>query len=181
MNDTDKRRVLVGRIGAAHGVRGEVRVRSFTDDPMALGAYGPLATGDGRTLTVAAARPAKGMLVVRFAEVADRERAEALNGSDLFVPRSALPAPDKEEYYHADLIGLPVFDAEDRPLGVVAAMPDFGAGPLLEIAGDDGETAFVPFTRAAVPVIDLAGGRIVVDRPGEVAVNNTGIGEIQEG
>ncbi len=166
----DDNRVLVGRIGAAHGLRGELRVKSFTDDPMALGAYGPLQTGDGRTLTVAAARPAKGVLVVRFAEIADRDQADALIGADLYVSRAALPAAGQDEYYHADLIGLAAVDPAGNRVGTVAAVPDFGAGPLLEIASERGETEFVPFTRATVPVVDISGGRLVIDRPGEIEV-----------
>jgi 16S rRNA processing protein RimM len=163
--------VLIGRIGAPHGIRGEMRVKSFTDDPLALGAYGPLQAADGRQFTVKSARPANKMLVVRFAEVADRNAAEALTGVELFVPRSVLPAiSDDDEYYFADLIGLAVVDTDDRPVGTVAAIPDFGAGTLLEIAPQSGDTLFVPFTKAAVPVVDIAGGRIVIDPPDEIEV-----------
>ncbi|MHA1190260.1 MAG: ribosome maturation factor RimM [Alphaproteobacteria bacterium] len=163
--------VLVGRIGAPHGIGGALRVKSFTDDPLALGAYGPLQSNDGRQFTVKSARPAKTMLVVRFAEVADRDAAEALTGIELFVPRSVLPAvSDDDEFYFADLIGLAVVDTGDRQVGTVVAVPDFGAGTLLEIAPQSGDTLFVPFTMAAVPVVDIAGRRIVIDPPDEIEV-----------
>lgn len=170
MADTGARRVVVGRIGAAHGIRGEVRVKSFTAVPLDLAAYGPLEAAGGRRFTIEAARPAGAspdMLVVRFAGIGDRNQAEALNGTDLTVPRERLPEPDDDEFYHADLIGLDAVTPAGVPLGTVVAVPNYGAGDLLEIAPPKGPTLLVPFTRAAVPEIDLAAGRVVVDPPPE--------------
>jgi 16S rRNA processing protein RimM len=161
-------RVCVARIGAAHGIAGEVRLFAFTADPMAVTRYGPLLSEDGgQTLVVAAARPGKGFLVARFAGIADRSAAERLCNLNLYVPRERLPAPDEPEtYYHADLIGLVVDGIDGACLGTVAAVHDFGAGDLLEVAPAGGGQAFLlPFTRAAVPVVDLAGRRLVADPP----------------
>jgi 16S rRNA processing protein RimM len=156
--------VLMAVIGAPHGVKGELRVRSFTGDPMALGDYGALVAGDGRRFTVAAIRPQKDVVVVRFAEVADRTAAEALTGTELFVDRSALPAGlDQDEFYVADLVGLAVEDLEGRSLGRVSAVHNFGGGDIVEIVGEGRGTVMVPFTVAAVPAVDLKAGRLVVD------------------
>ncbi len=163
---------MVGRIGAAHGIKGEVRVKTFTAVPLDLAAYSPLEAADGRRFTVSAARPAGAspdMLVVRFAGVNDRNAAEALTGLDLTVPRERLPEPDADEFYHADLIGLAAVTPDGAPLGTVVAVPNYGAGDLLEIAPSRGATLLVPFTRAVVPEIDVAAGRVTVDPPPEVA------------
>lgn len=162
------RLVQIGVIGAAHGVRGELRVKSFTGDPMALKRYGAMRDeAGGRSFTVETARALKDdMLVVRFKGVATREAAEALTGVGLFMARDALPASDDDEFYHADLIGLRVETTDGTPLGEVVAMHDFGAGDLLEIRlADDRRTVYLPFTFAAVPTIDIAGGRVVVTPP----------------
>lgn len=152
-------------IGAAQGLRGEVRVKTFTDDPMALGDYGPLTTRDGRIFTVRQLRPVKNVVVARFAEVTDRNAAEALNGTALFVDRAALPAElDEEEYYHADLIGLAAIDETGASLGTIGALHNFGAGDILEITLVDGGSALVPFTRAAVTSVDLAAKLVRFDR-----------------
>ncbi len=169
---TDEARwVLVAHIGAAHGIKGEVRVKSFTAAPLDLAGYSPLEAADGRRFIVKAARPAGAspdMLVVRFQGVDDRNAAEALNGLDLSVPRERLPAPEADEFYHADLIGLEAVTPEGAPLGTVIAVPNYGAGDLLEIAPPRGLSLLVPFTRAAVPEIDLAAGRVTVVPPVEV-------------
>jgi 16S rRNA processing protein RimM len=160
--------VLIGRVGAAHGVRGEVRMKSFTGDPMSAGAYGPLAAADGRVLEIAALRPAPGAtgtLIVRFKGIDDRSAAEALTGTDLSVPRDRLPPPEDDDYYHADLIGLEAVSVSGEPIGTVIAVPNYGAGDLIEVAPPRGEPVLIPFTRAAVPEVDIAGGRIVVDPP----------------
>jgi 16S rRNA processing protein RimM len=162
--------VLVARIGAAHGIRGEVRVKAFTADPAALAGYGPLEAPDGRSFEIEALRPAAGtspdMLVVRFRGVRDRNAAEALNGLDLSVPRDRLPAPDTaDDFYHADLIGLEAVTIDGARLGTIVAVPNYGAGDLLEIAPAAGATLLVPFTRAVVPEVDIAAGRVVVDPP----------------
>ena len=168
-------RVLLGAVIGAHGLKGEVRVKTFTSDPDALGAYGPLTTNDGRRLAVVALRAGKlGEVVVRFDSVADRDAAEALKGRELFVPRAALPKPEADEFYHADLIGLCAVTADGAEIGTVAAVHDFGAGDILELqpkAG--GSTIMVPFTAAFVPSVDIAGGRIVV-APLEDAPGNRG-------
>jgi 16S rRNA processing protein RimM len=161
-------RVCVARIGAAHGIAGEVRLFTFTADPMAVTHYGPLQSEDGeQTLAIATARPGKGFLVARFAGIADRSAAERLCHVELYVPRERLPAPDEPEtYYHADLIGLVVDGTDGARLGTVAAVHDFGAGDLLEVAPAGGGQAFLlPFTRAVVPVVDLAARRLVADPP----------------
>jgi 16S rRNA processing protein RimM len=162
-------RIILAVIGAPHGVKGEVRVKCFGADPLALGEYGPLTTTDGRTLSVDALRPLKGDLVVaRFREIADRSAAERLNGAELTVLRSALPAEDDADtFYHADLIGLRAETADGAELGTVAAIYDFGAGDVIELRGEAG-TRVLPFTKAVVPVVDVAGGRVVVALPDEI-------------
>jgi 16S rRNA processing protein RimM len=155
-------RVLVAQIGAAHGVRGEVRLRAFTADPLAVKAYGPLETEDGTVLTIETLRPQKDVLVVRFAGVTDRNAAERLRNQNLYVPRARLPAPEPGEFYHADLIGLAAEASDGRALGTVIALHNFGAGDLIEVKPPDGVAVMLPFTEAAVPVVDIAAGRIVV-------------------
>lgn len=158
-------RVLLGAVIGAHGIKGEVRVKTFTADPDALGAYGPLATNDGRRLAVVALRAAKpGEAVVRFEGVADRDAAEALKGRELFVPRDALPAPEADEFYHADLIGVAVEDSSNTALGRVRAMHNFGAGDMMEIETPSGETEFVPFNASVVKKVELP-TRIVIEPP----------------
>jgi 16S rRNA processing protein RimM len=160
--------VCVGRIGAPHGVRGEVNLWSFTADPLAVTQYGPLESADGaRSFEIEALRPGKSCLVARFAGITDRSAAEQLNNIELFVQRERLPSPDAaDEFYHADLIGLAVVDIEGVELGRVVAVQNFGAGDLLEIepiAG--GDTVLLPFTEAVVPAVDIAGGRLVANPP----------------
>jgi 16S rRNA processing protein RimM len=163
------RLTLVARIGAAHGIRGEVRVKAFTQNPAELAGYGPLASADGRSFAIDAARPAAGtspdMLVVQFRGIGTRNAAEALNGLELFVPRERLGQPDADEYFHADLIGLDAVTISGETLGTVIRVENYGAGDLLEIAPRRGETLLVPFTRLVVPEVDLAGGRVVIDPP----------------
>jgi 16S rRNA processing protein RimM len=159
-----KNPVLMGVIGAAHGIRGEVRVKSFTQDPLALADYGPLSTQDGRTFTIADIRPAKTVVVARFKEVRDRDAAEALAGTELFVERALLPQDlDEDEFYYADLIGLEIRDLEGAAIGKVAAVHDFGAGDIIEMRGTSGGSVMIPFTRTAVPTVALKDGHIVVD------------------
>jgi 16S rRNA processing protein RimM len=162
-------RIVVARIGAAHGIRGEVRLKSFTGDPLAVRGYGPLEAEDGRAFAITAARPAAGtssdMLVVSLRGISSRNEAEALNGLELSVPRERLPKADEDEFYHADLIGLDAVGTDGATLGTVIAVQNFGAGDLLEIAPPRGPTILVPFTRTAVPEIDIAGKRLVVDPP----------------
>jgi len=151
-------------IGAPHGVKGEVRVKAFTGDPEAIGDYGPLFGPDGRIFEIAKARPAKAGVVVRFAGVADREAAAALTGTPLFIDRSALPEDlDEEEFYHADLIGLDVRDSVGAALGRIVAVHDFGGGDVLELKLKDGRSVMIPFTRSAVPQVDISGGFARID------------------
>jgi 16S rRNA processing protein RimM len=158
--------VCVARIGAAHGVRGEVRLWPFTADPLAVTQYGPLQSEDGRTFEIEAVRPAKDFLVARIKNVSDRTAAERLCNIELFVPRDRLPALGEEEFYHADLIGLAVENESGAVLGTIAAVHNFGAGDLLELRpAMGGDTVMVPFTEATVPLIDLAYGRVVMVPP----------------
>ncbi len=160
--------VLLGIIGAAHGVKGEVRIKSYTADPLDIGAYGPLTAFDGRRFEVASVRSAKDVVVARLKGVDDRNAAETLNGTQLFVDRSVLPEPEEEdEFLHADLIGLRAETAEGAALGRVSAIHNFGGGDAVEIQPARGPSLMLPFTKAAVPVIDIAGGRIVVVPPAE--------------
>ena len=150
-------------IGAAHGIKGEVRVKTFTGDPLALGDYGPLYASDGRAFEVADIRPANTVVVVRFKGVKDRNAAEALAGTELFVDRSALPDEEEDEFYHADLIGLAVKDDMGAVLGTVNAVHNFGADDILEVALAGRKTVLVPFSRAAVPEISVKGGFVRID------------------
>jgi 16S rRNA processing protein RimM len=159
-----EQRICVARLGAAHGVRGEVKLWSFTADPAAVVDYGPFETADGRMIEVEALRPAKDFFVARLKGVADRTAAEELRNVELFVPRARLPAPtDGDEFYHADLVGLAVVDTTGAALGSVVALHNFGAGDIIEVRrAESRDTVMLPFTQAAVPEIDLAAGRIVV-------------------
>jgi 16S rRNA processing protein RimM len=166
--------VLVGRIGAAHGIRGEVRLVSFTENPKAVADHGPLSDSSGaRHFQIAALRSMKGNLfIARFTGVATRDAAEALNNLDLYVPRATLPVAGDEEFYHADLIGLTAVDSAGAEIGRVLNVLNFGGGDILEIAPTDGgETLMLPFTKACVPTIDLAQKRLVVIPPLEIEVS----------
>ena len=159
-------RVCVGAIAGAFGVRGEVRLKSFCTVPEDIAGYGTLTREDGSGgWQVRLTRPVAGGLGAHLSGVATREAAEALRGTTLWVPRSALPALPDDEFYHADLIGLPVFDPGGAPLGRVRAIFDHGAGDIVEVEGGASGTLLLPFTRAVVPTVDLAAGRIVADPP----------------
>ena len=162
-------RICVAQIGGAHGIRGEVKLKSFTADPLAVKDYGVLESEDGAaSFAIEALRPAKGYLVARLRGVRDRNAAEQLTNLRLFVPRERLPPPASDEFYHADLIGLAAVTAAGVEVGTVVAVHNFGAGDILELrppAG--GTTIMLPFTDAFVPRIDIAGGRIVVEPPEE--------------
>jgi 16S rRNA processing protein RimM len=161
--------ICIARIGAAHGVRGAVKLWTFTEDPLAVKAYGPLLTKDGaRSFEIATAREAKGHLVATLKGIATREDAERLNGLELYVAREKLPATDEDEYYHADLIGLAAVNAASEPIGRVTAIHNFGAGDIIEIAPAHGATMLLPFTNAVVPSVDLAAGRVVIELPDEI-------------
>jgi len=155
-------RVLLGVVAAPHGVRGLVRIKSFTEDPMALASYGPLSDEAGkkayRVETLSAAR---GAVLARIEGVADRTAAEALRGLRLYIERSALPGTGEREWYEADLIGLRAVGRDGRDWGKVMAFHDFGAGSVMELSGG----VMLPFTDEAVPEIDIEGSRVVVEPP----------------
>jgi 16S rRNA processing protein RimM len=161
--------ICVARIGAAHGVRGAVKLWTFTEDPLAVTRYGLLSTKDGaRQFEVAQAREARDHLVATFKGVTTRDDAERLNGLELYVARDRLPATDEDEYYHADLIGLAAVTAANEPLGEVIAIHNFGAGDIIEIAPPAGTSIMLPFSNAVVPTVDLAARRVVITLPQEI-------------
>jgi 16S rRNA processing protein RimM len=161
--------VCVARIGAAHGVRGAVKLWTFTEDPFAVKRYGPLSSKDGRRqFEIAQVREAKDHLVATFKGVATRDEAERLNGIELYVARDKLPATDEDEYYHTDLIGLAAVTTDGDALGRVLAIHNFGAGDIIEIAPLKGATMLLPFSNAVVPEVDIAGGRVVIKLPQEI-------------
>jgi 16S rRNA processing protein RimM len=160
------REVLLAAVIGAQGLKGAVKVKLFTETPEALPSYGPLRDSQGKKYEITAFRPGKpGEAVISFSGIADRDAAEALKGTELFVSRDALPATSEEEFYHADLIGLEAQDSEGRVLGKVSAVHNFGAGDVVEILRPDGDNVLLAFTRETVPTIDIAGGRIVVAVP----------------
>lgn len=165
----DANLILVGQVGGAFGVRGEVKVTTFTAEPMALTAYGALLRADGSPgLTLISARPDKKGVVGRAKEVSNREQADALRGLKLYIPRDRLPEPDEDEFYLTDLVGLEARDAADVVVGTVRAVQNFGADDMLEIApAEGGQTWYLPFTREAAPDIRIGEGWMRVVRPVE--------------
>ena len=162
-------RVCLGVITGAHGVRGLVRLKSFTAKPEAVADYGPLEDEAGaRRFDLVVQSRAKGHLIASIDGVSDRDAAEGLRGVHLYVDRAALPEPDEpEEFYHADLIGLAVETADGQAYGAVRTVEDFGAGDVIEIELAAGGAVALPFTRAIFPLVDLPNGRLVVDPPEE--------------
>jgi 16S rRNA processing protein RimM len=162
-------RVCVGQFAGAHGVRGLVRIRSFTEEPMAVASYGPVEDESGaQRFEIHAKSMAKGNVVAEIDGIADREAAQRLNGMRLYVARDRLPALEEEDdFYQADLIGCAVVDLAGAPLGTVKDVHDFGAGCLLEVARPDAPALLVPFTEAVVPVVDMAQRRLTIDPPVE--------------
>lgn len=160
-------RVCVGVIAGSFGVRGEVRLKSFCAEPSSIGDYGPLATEDGtRQFKVTIARPVKGGFGARLSGVSTKEAADALKGVRLYANRASLPDLADDEYYHSDLLGLEVRDTGGVLLGKITSVHDHGAGDLLEVSGAlVGSSVLIPFTREAVPTVDLTLGRVVVDLP----------------
>lgn len=168
------RDVLLGVVIGAQGLKGEVKVKTFTQSPDKLGAYGPLHTKDGKRFRATFLRETKDGAVVALEGVNGRTAAEALKGVELFVPRTALPKEDADEFYHADLIGLRAEDTEGRAMGTVRALHNFGAGNVIELVRDDGDEVFLPFTREVAQQIDIEGGRIVIAAPEEVEAGEKG-------
>ncbi len=180
--------VCLGVIAGAHGLEGLVRIKSFTEKPADIGAYGPLFDAAGeRQFALSVTGRAKGVVLARIEGVRDRTQAEALKGTRLYLPRAALPAPAADEYYYADLVGLTVELADGTVVGTVRGVENFGAGDVLDVAtrppsrsatGAGGAVVAVPFTRATEPVVDRDGGRIVVKpMPGLFAAEDDGAGE----
>lgn len=162
----DNDRVLLGEIGAAQGLKGEVRLRSYTQDPAAIARYGALDDEHGGKIEIESLRVTPKALIARIKGVTTRNAAEALNGTRLYVARSRLPKRDEEEWFHSDLIGLAAVDDQGEPVGTVVAVQNFGAGDLIEVKpAKGGPTVLVPFTREAVPEVDVEGGRLTLVPP----------------
>jgi 16S rRNA processing protein RimM len=160
------KRLCVGVVAGAHGISGGVRIKSFTAVPTDVGAYGPLLDESGaQAFVLRVTGEQKGVVLAKLDGVTTREAAEALKGLRLHIERDRLPPASDEEYYHADLVGLAAELADGTAFGTIGAVWDFGAGPSLEIERPVGGSVMVPFTRAAVPVVDLAAGRVVLDPP----------------
>ena len=156
-------------------MRGEVKIKSFTDNPRAIGRYGPVEDESGaRRFKLTVRGETKGLVIARLDGIADRDQAEALKGLRLYVPRDKLPKPRRGEWYVADLVGLAAVDTGGAPLGKVRSVQNFGAGDVIELEGTDGTTEFLPFTKAVVPEVDIEGGRVVIDPPDEIEARETG-------
>jgi 16S rRNA processing protein RimM len=168
-SDPTRQKVCVARIGAAHGVRGEVKLWSFTEDPAAVAGYGPLESEDGKQrFEIEAMRSAKDHFVARIAGVADRDAAERLRNTDLYIPRDRLPEIEEDDtFYHADLIGNQAVTPDGKEIGTITAVHNFGASDVIEIKPAAGEPLLIPFTEATVPEIDLDARRVVVVPPAE--------------
>lgn len=161
-------RVAVGKVGRPHGVRGQVHVWSYTARPEDAAAYGPVETADGRRFVLEVVRANGTDLTVRIAGIAGRDQAAGLTGQELFVPRAMLPETAEGEYYHHDLVGLRAVGVADEDLGRIAAVEDFGAGPVLVLEATDGGTFYLPFTAGVVVRVELDAGRITLDPPREL-------------
>lgn len=168
-------KILAGKFGAAVGLKGEVRLQSFTADPLAIAGYASLAMADGVKVKIAALRPQGKVLVAQVKGVTSREAAEKLTGRELFIDRAELPQTDDEdEFYLADLAGLEVRDAAGKVTGKVIGVHDFGAGDILEIRPLTGASFMAPFTKAAFPVVDVGEGYLVFVPPPEVSEREDG-------
>lgn len=167
MTPADNGRICLGHISAAHGVRGDVLIKSHTEISEDIAAYGPLSDEAGaHAFDITIKRVTAKGIVAHIAGIDDRNAAEALKGKQLFVDRATLPTPEPGEWYQTDLVGLSAVDPEGRPLGRIVAVQDFGAGDLLELRPEaGGETVLVPFTRETVPQVDIAAGRLVIVAP----------------
>ena len=177
--------VLMGVIGAAHGIKGQCRVKSFSGDPLALGDYGTVYSADGRAFDIKDIRESKNVVVVGFDQVKDRNMAESLNGTELFIDRSQLPDDvlEEDEFYIEDLVGMDALDGSGRHIGVVSAIHNFGAGDMIEVAVVDqngeliAKTEIYPFTKHVVPTIDFENWAITLIAPGEIIVAPEGSSE----
>lgn len=177
--DGNPDRLLVGEIGAAQGLKGEVRLRSYTQDPADIAAYGPLQDEAGtKTISIERVRVTPKALIARIKGVGTREAAEALNRTKLYVGRDALPEAAEDEWYVADMIGLRAVSPEGEAIGTVTAVHNFGASDILEVERSDGGAAMlVAFTDAAVPKVDIAAGRLVLIPPDEIEATEDGEGK----
>jgi 16S rRNA processing protein RimM len=165
----DRDWVCVATVAGAHGLRGVLKLRCFTERPEDVAAYGPVFDHDGRRLfELEVIRPAPGGVLARAQEIEDREAAGALRGTELFVPRSALPEPAPDEFYYSDLEGMEALRPDGSHFGVVKSVDNFGAGDLIEVMADDGRRVSLPFTRQTVPSIDLERRRLVIEPPDEL-------------
>ncbi len=169
-------RINMGRIGAAHGIKGSLRIKSYTQNPLDLGKYGPLFDDKGNTYTLKNIRPQKTMVIVRFKEITSRNQAEPLNGTELFVAESAIPTDlAEEEFFVKDLVGMDVLDQNNALIGTIIDVPNFGAGDLLEISpkmqggGFSDATYYLAFTKANVPEIDFEKSSVKITPPAEVS------------
>lgn len=163
------KKILLGAVAGAHGVRGEVRLKTFTADPKAIGKYGPVDDESGtRSFKVKVRGQVRGLVIAKIDGIDDRNAAEAVKGLRLYVGRDRLPKPRKGEWYHADLIGLRAERSDGTALGRVKSVANYGAGDILEVERDGGATVFLPFTKKVVPEVDVEAGRIVVEPPAEV-------------
>lgn len=166
MSSAPSEKILMAVVGAAHGIRGEVRVKPYGDDPLSFTDYGALETADGsRRFTVVNARVQKTVVVTKFKGINDRNAAEALNGLELYIPRDRLPEPEEDEFYHTDLIGLTAEDESGTALGRIVTVQNFGAGDLIEIRPPSGKSYYIPFTREFVPTVSLAEGKVICILP----------------
>jgi len=157
--------VCLGVITGARGVRGEVKIKSFAEDPLALDRYGSLHDGEGNRLAVKPKALVKGLVLATVEGVADRAKADAMRGTALYIEREVLPEPEEDEFYHSDIIGLAAVGSDGRNFGEVRRVFDFGAGPVLELTGSAHGVLMVPFTKACAPTVDIVAGRVVVDPP----------------
>ena len=164
------KQILLGRILGPHGLKGEVKIKSFTADPLAVASYGAVLASDGRRFKLERVRLAGDIVIAAIKGIADRNVAETLKGVELSVPREDLPETDDGEFYQADLVGLAVFDQAGDKVGEVAGFQHFGAGDLIEIARDGGGTSFVPFAESMVPDVDLEEGRITLSETGMAVI-----------
>jgi 16S rRNA processing protein RimM len=167
--DAAERMVCVAAVATAHGVRGHLKLKTFTEVPENAAAYGPVFDQNGKRLfSMVVETVLDNGLIVKAEGIADRNAAERLRGTALYVPRSVLPATEEDEFYHEDLIGLRAEDTAGVVLGEIVGVQDFGAGDILEVRAEDGTLLDFPFTKAVVPVVDLSGGKVVIDPPVEV-------------